>query len=201
MRGEWTRPVPMILGHEGAGLVEAVGDAVTSVRPGDPVVVSWAPSCGACGPCRRGRSTACVPLRAGIAKGTLPDGTTRLSLGGETVYRMTAVGALARHVLVPERAALPLPPQVPLDQAALLGCAALTGVGAVLRAAAVQPGQSVVVIGAGGVGQFAVQGARLAGASTDPRGRPVARPARGRPGRRGHARRPTRASPPTPSRA
>ncbi len=166
VRGEWTRPVPMILGHEGAGVVEAVGDAVTGVRPGDPVVVSWAPSCGECGPCLRGRSTACVPLRAGIARGTLPDGTTRLSLGGETVYRMTAVGALARHVLVPERAALPLPPEVPLDQAALLGCAALTGVGAVLRAAAVQPGQSVVVIGAGGVGQFAVQGARLAGAST-----------------------------------
>jgi S-(hydroxymethyl)glutathione dehydrogenase/alcohol dehydrogenase len=165
VRGEWTRPVPMILGHEGSGVVEAVGDAVRDVREGDRVVVSWAPACGRCGPCLRGRPTACLPLRAGIAAGTLPDGTTRLSLRGETVYRMTAVGALAKHVVLPERAALPLPDGVGLDEAALLGCAALTGVGAVLRAAALEPGATVAVVGTGGVGQFAVQGARIAGAS------------------------------------
>lgn len=166
VRGEWRRSVPMILGHEGSGIVESVGSEVVSVQPGDPVVLSWAPACGACAACRRGRRTACLPLREAIGKGTLPDGTTRLRIGDETVYRMTTVGALAELVLVPETAVLPLPDGVPLEQAALLGCAALTGVGAVRNSGWVGPGSSVVVIGAGGVGQFCVQGARLAGAAT-----------------------------------
>ncbi len=166
VRGEWRRPAPMILGHEGAGIVGAVGSEVESVRPGDPVVLSWAPACGDCAACRQGRRTACLPLREAIGKGTMPDGTTRLRAGGETVYRMTTVGALAEHVLVPQSAVLPLPAGIPLDEAALLGCAALTGVGAVRNSGRVGPGSSVVVIGAGGVGQFCVQGARLAGATT-----------------------------------
>jgi S-(hydroxymethyl)glutathione dehydrogenase/alcohol dehydrogenase len=165
VRGEWTRPTPIVLGHEGAGVVEAVGADVAGVAPGDRVVLSWAPSCGECAECRRDRRVACAPLRAGIAAGTLPDGTTRLSLGGRPVYRMTAIGALAELVVVPATAALPLPADVPLEQAALVGCAALTGVGAVLQRARVEPGASVLVVGAGGVGIFCVQGARLAGAS------------------------------------
>jgi S-(hydroxymethyl)glutathione dehydrogenase/alcohol dehydrogenase len=165
VRGEWPRPTPMILGHEGSGIVEAIGPEVEGIRPGDRAVISWAPSCGSCGPCRRGRTTACLPLREAIGKGTLPDGSTRLRYGGETVYRMTTVGALAERVLIPASAVLPLPESVPLDQAALLGCAALTGVGAVVNAAPVEPGSAVVVIGAGGVGQFVVQAARLARAS------------------------------------
>jgi len=136
------------------------------VRPGDEVVLSWAPSCGECAGCRRGRPATCRVLNAAIPNGTLPDGTTGISHRGETVYRGTATGCLAEHVVVSEEVALPLGGTVPLDQAALLGCAVLTGVGAVLYAARVEAGSSVVVIGAGGVGQFVTQGARVAGAST-----------------------------------
>ncbi len=166
VKGEFRRPTPMVLGHEGAGVVEEVGEAVTRVRPGDEVVLSWAPSCGTCAGCRRGRPATCKVLNAAIPNGTLPDGTTGMSYRGETVYRGTATGCLAGHVVVSEQVALPLDGEVPLDQAALLGCAVLTGVGAVLYAARVEPGSSVLVLGAGGVGQFVVQGARIAGAET-----------------------------------
>lgn len=166
VKGEWQRPTPMVLGHEGAGTVEAVGNGVSSFRPGDRVVLSWAPSCRQCADCARGRPAACVPLHRAIAAGTLVDGRTGMSLNGETVYRGTATGALVERLVVAERVALALGDDVPLEEAALLGCAALTGVGAVLFAARVEPGASVVVVGAGGVGQFVLQGARLAGAET-----------------------------------
>ena len=162
VRGDWVRPTPSVLGHEGAGVVEEVGEGVASVRPGDRVVLSWAPSCGECADCRRGRPAACVPLHRAIGAGTLVDGTTGMSVDGETVYRGTATGALTERLVVAERVALPLDEDRPLEQAALLGCAALTGVGAVLFAAGVEAGSSVLVLGAGGVGQFAVQGARIA---------------------------------------
>jgi Zn-dependent alcohol dehydrogenase len=164
IRGEWVRPTPSVLGHEGAGVVEAIGDSVTSVRPGDEVVLSWAPSCGDCADCRRGRPAACINLHRAIGNGTLVDGTTGMRLDGETLYRGTATGALTERLVVTERVALPTGGGVPLEEAALLGCAALTGVGAVLFAAQVQPEEVVLVIGAGGVGQFCVQGARIAGA-------------------------------------
>ncbi|MGI8973772.1 MAG: zinc-binding dehydrogenase [Gaiella sp.] len=165
VKGEFRRPTPMVLGHEGAGVVEEVGRDVTAVRPGDEVVLSWAPSCGSCVGCRRGRPATCKLLNAAIPNGTLPDGTTGMSYRGETVYRGTATGCLAERVVVSEQVALPLGAAIPLDQAALLGCAALTGVGAVLYAARLEAGASVLVLGAGGVGQFVVQGARLARAS------------------------------------
>ena len=165
VKGEWTRPTPTVLGHEGAGVVEAVGEGVASLGVGDHVVLSWAPSCGECADCSRGRPARCLALNRAIAASTLPDGTTRLSLDGETVHRGTATGALAERIVVSERVALPVGEGVPLEQAALLGCAALTGVGAALFAARVEPGSSVLVIGAGGVGQFVVQGARIAGAA------------------------------------
>jgi S-(hydroxymethyl)glutathione dehydrogenase/alcohol dehydrogenase len=164
-KGEWNRPTPIVLGHEGAGTVEATGSAVVGLHEGDRVVLSWAPACGACGACRRGRPAACGPLSSSIAKGTLLDGTTGLSLDGETVFRGTATGALAERVVVAAGAAMPLGDAVPLDQAALLGCAALTGVGAVLNAARPAAGFTALVVGAGGVGQFVVQGARIAGAA------------------------------------
>jgi S-(hydroxymethyl)glutathione dehydrogenase/alcohol dehydrogenase len=165
VKGEFDRPLPSVLGHEGAGVVEEIGSNVTGFTPGDEVVLSWAPSCGECRDCRRGRPAACTRLHAAIGAGTLVDGTTGLSLRGETVYRGTATGCLAERVVVSSRVALPVS-GVPLREAALLGCAALTGVGAVLFAARVAFGSSVVVIGAGGVGQFVVQGARIAGAET-----------------------------------
>ena len=164
IRGEWERPTPAVLGHEGAGVVEAVGEAVASLKPGDEVVLSWAPSCGACADCRRGRPAACINLHRAIGNGTLLDGTTGMTIDGETLYRGTATGCLQERLTVTEKVALPIGGGVPLEEAALLGCAALTGVGAVLFAAGTRPGESVLVVGAGGVGQFCVQGARIAGA-------------------------------------
>jgi S-(hydroxymethyl)glutathione dehydrogenase/alcohol dehydrogenase len=166
VKGEFGRPTPMVLGHEGAGVVEEVGSAVRGLAPGDEVVLSWAPSCGTCWDCRRRRPAACPALHGAIAAGTLVDGTTGLSLDGETVYRGTATGCIAERVVVSSRVALPIGHGVPLRDAALLGCAALTGVGAVLFAAGVRRGASALVVGAGGVGQFVVQGARIAGAET-----------------------------------
>jgi S-(hydroxymethyl)glutathione dehydrogenase/alcohol dehydrogenase len=164
VKGEWERPTPMVLGHEGAGVVEAVGEGVEAVGPGDEVVLSWAPSCGQCADCKRGRPAACLTLQYAIGGGTLLDGSTGMTLDGQPLYRGTATGALSELLTVSEQVALPLGGGVPLDEAALLGCAALTGVGAVLFAAGVEEGASVLVIGAGGVGQFVVQGARIAGA-------------------------------------
>jgi len=164
-KGEWSRPTPIVLGHEGTGVVEAVGDEVADISEGDRVVFSWAPACGECGACRRGRPAACGPLSTAIGRGTLLGGRTGLSLDGEIVYRGTATGALAEHVVVAGGAALPLAADVPLEHAALLGCAALTGVGAVLNAARPPAGFTTLVLGAGGVGQFVVQGARIAGAA------------------------------------
>ncbi|MDX6511683.1 MAG: S-(hydroxymethyl)glutathione dehydrogenase / alcohol dehydrogenase [Gaiellaceae bacterium] len=162
VKGDWQRPTPMVLGHEGAGVVEAVGPGVAHLAEGDRVVLSWAPSCGKCADCRRGSPAACLSLQRAIGAGTLPDGTTGMSLDGETVYRGTATGALSERLVVAEGSALPLGDDVPLEQAALLGCAALTGVGAAIFAADVRPGSSALVVGAGGVGQFVVQGARIA---------------------------------------
>ena len=151
VKGEFRRPTPMVLGHEGAGVIEEIGDAVTRVRPGDDVVLSWAPSCGECAGCRRGRPATCARLNAAIPNGTLPDGSTGMTYRGETVYRGTATGCLAERVVVHEQVALPLAGAVPFDQAALLGCAVLTGVGVVLYAAGVERGASVLVMGAVGV--------------------------------------------------
>ena len=164
VKGEWRRPTPMVLGHEGSGVVEALGEGVSGLAEGDRVVVSWAPSCGRCVDCRRGRPAACIELQRAIGAGTLLDGTTGMTLDGETLYRGTATGALTERLVVGAEQALPLGDDIPLEQAALLGCAALTGVGAVAYNARPAPGESVLVIGAGGVGQFVVQGARIAGA-------------------------------------
>ena len=163
VKGEFQRPTPMVLGHEGAGIVAAVGDGVERVSVGQEVVLSWAPSCGECADCSRGRPAACVPLHRAIGNGTLVDGTTGMSLGGQTVYRGMATGCLAELVVVSERVALPVGTGVPAREAALLGCAALTGVGAVLFAAKVTSGSSVLVVGAGGWGSSSsrVPGSRM----------------------------------------
>ena len=165
IRGEWMRPTPMVLGHEGAGVIEHVGADVRHLCVGDEVVLSWAPSCQHCADCARGRPAACVPLHRAIGNGTLVDGSTGLTLAGETVFRGTATGALAERIVVDARVALPTGGRMPLEQAALLGCAALTGFGAVTFAAKVPAGASVLIIGAGGVGLFGVQAARISGAS------------------------------------
>ena len=172
VRGEWVRPTPMVLGHEGSGVIVEVGKLVNRARIGEEVVLTWAASCGACADCTRGRPAACVRLHGAMAAGTLVDGTTGMSLDGKPVYRGTATGALAEHLVVRESLALQIGRGILAEQAALLGCAALTGVGAVLFAARPPVGSVALVIGLGGVGQFCVQGARIASASviigTDP---------------------------------
>lgn len=164
IRGEWTRPTPMILGHEGAGVIEEVGEKVTAFAPGDRAIIHWAPSCGECSACLNGRPATCAKLRAAIGAGTLLNNTTGISYDGEPVYRMTAVGAFAQHVAVPARSVIPLPDPVGMTEAALIGCAALTGAGVVANLLRVQPGAKTLVVGAGGVGQFVIQALRMAGA-------------------------------------
>lgn len=158
--GRW----PMVLGHEGAGVVEAVGEDVLAVAPGDHVAFCFVPACGACPACRGGRPTLCETAgRHGVA-GMLMDGTSRLrGLDGSVLQHGLMVGCFAEYAVVPAAGAVRLPAEIPLWQAALLGCGAVTGIGAVNRAG-VRVGDRVCVIGCGGVGLQVIAGARLAGA-------------------------------------
>ena len=152
-------------GHEGAGVVEAVGEGVTRVKPGDHVSLNWAPNCGECFYCLRNRPSLCETFIGPIWGGTMMDGTTRFSKNGEIIYHFSGLACFAEKTVVAEEACVPLSKEVPFDVAALIGCAVTTGVGSVLNTAAVEPGSSVVVYGAGGVGLSIIMGARLAGAS------------------------------------
>ncbi len=159
--GRW----PIVLGHEGAGVVEAVGSRVAHLAPGDRVAFCFVPACGFCRACRAGRRSLCEPAGANGIAGTLMDGTSRLRLPDGTVLQhglMTA--CFAERVVVAAAGALPLPPGIPLWQAALIGCGVVTGVGAVRNVARVGIGDTVCVIGCGGVGLQVIAAARLAGA-------------------------------------
>ncbi|HTW99990.1 MAG TPA: Zn-dependent alcohol dehydrogenase [Acidimicrobiales bacterium] len=158
--------LPAVLGHEGAGVVEAVGGDVSRVSPGDKVVLSWLPTCGRCTACQRGRLSLCEVATADMWAGSLPGGSFRLSRGGERVYHYSYLSTFARDVVVHEACCIPLPQSTDLDVAALVGCAVMTGMGAVINRAKVEPGSTVAVFGAGGVGLSAIMGARLAGAAT-----------------------------------
>jgi Zn-dependent alcohol dehydrogenase len=155
---------PIIVGHEAAGTVDAVGEGVTALAPRDRVVLTPVPPCGRCYWCVRGEPGVCVNNR-GIMSGALPDGSTGLSRHGEVVYRGLGVGGFAELVLTPETGAVKVPDDTPLDVVCVIGCAVQTGVGAVLNTARVEPGATVLVLGLGGIGQSVVQGARVAGAS------------------------------------
>jgi S-(hydroxymethyl)glutathione dehydrogenase/alcohol dehydrogenase len=161
--GDWPVPTPMVLGHEGAGVVRAVGPGVTRVSPGDSVVLCWAPPCGKCHPCRSGHPVLCDRLDKTAYRHRLPSGTARLHNGNERVAAFLGTACFADHAVVAEAGAIPVPRDVPFDVLATLGCAVVTGVGAVMNAAQVPSRSSVVVIGAGGVGLNVVQGAALAG--------------------------------------
>ncbi|MDI2127175.1 alcohol dehydrogenase catalytic domain-containing protein [Yinghuangia seranimata] len=159
------RELPAILGHESAGIVEEVGPGVTMAAPGDRVIVAMTGSCGRCEPCRRGAQSACrSPIRRSRL-GRMRDGTTRLRVDGAPAYPFIGIGSFAEYAVVNEEMLVPVPDALPLEHACLLACGVITGVGAVLNTAAVEPGATVLVVGAGGVGLNVLQGAVLAGAA------------------------------------
>jgi Zn-dependent alcohol dehydrogenase len=162
--GTAATPCPAVLGHEGAGVVEAVGPGVSRVRPGDHVALSWAPSCGECEECLRDLPQLCTTAWPAMGQGGLLDGTTRLSRDGEPVHHYSFISSFAEATVLPERSCVPIPRDVPFEIAGLVGCAVTTGTGAVWRTAGVRPGERVAVIGCGGVGLSAVIGAVAAGA-------------------------------------
>jgi S-(hydroxymethyl)glutathione dehydrogenase/alcohol dehydrogenase len=155
--------MPIVLGHEGSAVVETLGEGVTGLEPGDHVVCSWLPYCGGCRRCTSGRPSVCERLEM-FDRGFLSDGTTRFSTGGTRIHH-NVPSSFAERSVVPANTVFPVDPSLPLEHVALLGCAVMTGVGAVLNTAKVCPGDSVLVIGCGGVGLSAIQGARIAGAS------------------------------------
>lgn len=165
IEGALPYPLPITLGHEGAGVVEAVGPGVERIRTGDHVVCSWNPDCGHCFYCDHDQPILCEPFTANQPAGRLPDGSGRLSLAdGDPLHHFSVVSSHAQYCVVPESGAIAVPEEIPFDRACLIGCGVMTGVGAVLNVARVQPGESVVVIGCGAVGLNAVQGAVLSGA-------------------------------------
>jgi len=164
VNGDRPRPVPMALGHEAAGEVAEVGPGVTDLRPGDHVVMIFVPSCGHCLPCMEGRPALCEPGAAANGAGSLLSGGRRLSLEGRPVHHHMGVSAFAQYAVCARPSLVKIDSDLPLEEAALFGCAVLTGVGAVVNTARVAPGSSVAVVGLGGVGLNALLGARLAGA-------------------------------------
>jgi NDMA-dependent alcohol dehydrogenase len=164
--GATPNPLPVVLGHEGAGIVEETGDGVMTLGKGDHLVLSWLPSCGRCFYCSIGRPVLCEWSTPAMLAGTMPDGTTRLSSNGDRHHHYSFLSTFAERCVVPEASCVPIRSDAPLAVAALVGCAVMTGVGAVINRAHVEPGSVVAVFGAGGVGLSAVLGARLAGAGT-----------------------------------
>ena len=163
--GTLRKPTPLVLGHEAAGVVEALGPGVTELREGDHVVFAFVPACGHCTPCLTGHSARCANGNAANMKGELLGGGTRFRLGGETAYHHLGVSAFCERVVCAQESLVRIPADAPLEIASFFGCAALTGLGAVFNVARVAPGSSVAVFGAGGVGLMALLGALAAGAT------------------------------------
>ncbi len=163
--GDRPHPMPVVLGHEGAGVVEEVGVGVSSVKRGDHVICSWAPNCGRCFFCDRDLAVWCEQWVRSAPNGVLFDGTSRLSAQNRPAYHFTTVSSHAEFCVVQEASAIPISRDMPLDRACLIGCGVMTGYGAVVRHAKVRPGESVAVFGCGAVGLNVVQSARLSGAS------------------------------------
>jgi len=165
INGDRPRPMPMALGHEAAGIVEELGPGVSDLKKGDKVVLVFVPSCGHCAPCAEGRPALCEPGAAANTAGTLLNGDRRIFRGdGSIVNHHLGCSAFATHAVVSRNSVVKVHPDLPLDQAALFGCAVLTGMGAVVNTAGVKPGQTVAVIGLGGVGLASILGAVISGA-------------------------------------
>lgn len=165
INGDRPRPTPMLLGHEAAGIVEEVGEGVDDLAKGDHVVLVFVPSCGHCAPCAEGRPALCVPGAVSNGAGTLLGGHRRIFRGGDTINHHMGCSAFADHAVVSRHSLVKIDRDVPFDEAAVFGCAVLTGVGAVVNTAKVAAGSTVAVVGLGGVGLAAVLGAVAAGAS------------------------------------
>jgi alcohol dehydrogenase len=163
--GTRPRPLPLALGHEAAGVVEAVGPGVADVTIGDHVVLAFMPSCGRCAECAGAQPTLCAEAIAANTEGRLLGGGSRLRGADGPVHHHLGVSAFGERIVVSRSSAIVVDPSIPLETAALFGCAAVTGVGAVLNTARVRPGDSVAVFGLGGVGLAAVMGAAVAGAA------------------------------------
>ncbi len=162
IEGALPYPLPIVLGHEGAGVVERVGPAVSRVKPGDHVVCSWNPHCGHCFFCERDQPILCEPFARHQPAGRLLDGGSRYRLaGGRMLSHFSTTSTHAQYTVVPESGAIAVPREIPFDRACLIGCGVMTGVGAAVRLARVEPGSTVVVVGCGAVGLHAIQGARL----------------------------------------
>ncbi len=153
---------PCILGHEGGGIVEAVGEGVTSLRVGDHVIPLYTAECGECKFCTSGKTNLCQAVRATQGKGLMPDGTTRFSYQGQPIYHYMGCSTFSEYTVLPEISLAKVPEDAPLDQVCLLGCGVTTGIGAVLNTAQVTPGASVAIFGLGGIGLAAIIGARMA---------------------------------------
>ena len=164
--GSLAYPLPIVLGHEGAGMVEAVGSAVTHVKPGDRVICSWNPYCGQCFYCQQDQPILCEAFTRHQPRGYLLDGTSRLSLEGQTVHHYSVVSSHAEYSIVPDTGAVKIPDEMPFTRACVIGCGVMTGFGAVTRIAHVAVGSSVSVVGCGAVGLNVIQAAAIAGAET-----------------------------------
>jgi alcohol dehydrogenase len=164
INGHRPRPMPMALGHEAAGIVEELGEGVSDLQRGDHVVLVFVPSCGHCEPCAEGRPALCEPGAAANGAGTLLSGARRLSRNGQQIHHHMGCSAFAEYATVSRRSVVKIDRELPLDEAALFGCAVLTGVGAVVNTAQVRAASSVAIVGLGGVGLAALLGANAAGA-------------------------------------
>jgi S-(hydroxymethyl)glutathione dehydrogenase / alcohol dehydrogenase len=162
--GTMMSPVPIVLGHEGAGVVEEVGEGVTSVKVGDKVVISWVPQCGECFFCTRDQGYLCERSGAALASGGLLDGTTRFTSKGAPLYQMAASGTFSEVSIVPAVGTVKIDGDIDMRVAALIGCGVLTGTGAAMNTANIRKGDTVAVVGCGGVGLNVIQGARIKGA-------------------------------------
>ncbi len=163
INGDRPRQMPMVLGHEAAGEVMELGPGVRDLKVGDHVILVFVPSCGHCLPCMEGRPALCEPGFKSNGAGTLISGATRLSLNGHPVYHHVGVSAFSEYAVVARESVVKIDPTLPFEEAALFGCAVITGAGAVINTAKVQPGTTVAVVGLGGVGLMSLLAARLSG--------------------------------------
>jgi S-(hydroxymethyl)glutathione dehydrogenase/alcohol dehydrogenase len=164
IEGQLVMPMPIVLGHEGAGTIEKIGGSVHGLAPGDPVIISWNPHCGHCFYCEQDQPILCETFINNGPKALQFDGEKRLSLDGDPLHQLMYIAAFAEYCIVPAQSAIKVPAEIPFDRACLIGCGVMTGFGAATRIAKIAFGTSALVIGCGAVGLSAIQGAHLSGA-------------------------------------